>query len=67
MAKKKDEMSVAAGQMNEAKKAESDKKYARLPDKLVATLPAASILMANEKIMDLFARAKSGADWIPPR
>ena len=25
MAKKKDEMSVAAGQMNEAKKAESDK------------------------------------------
>ena len=58
MAKKKDEMSVAAGQMNEAKKAESDKKYARLPDKLVATLPAASILMANEKIMDLFARGK---------
>ena len=58
MAKKKDEMNVAAGQMNEAKKAESDKKYARLPDKLVATLPAASILMANEKIMDLFARGK---------
>lgn len=40
MAKKKDEMSVAAGQMTEAKKAEGDKKYARLPDKLVATLPA---------------------------
>ena len=58
MAKKKDEMSVAAGQTAEAKKAEGDKKYARLPDKLVATLPAASILMANEKIMDLFARGK---------
>ena len=58
MAKKKDEMSVAAGQMTEAKKAEGDKKYARLPDKLVATLPAASILMANEKVMDLFARGK---------
>ena len=58
MAKKKDEMSVAAGQNNEARKAEGDKKYARLPDKLVATLPAASILMANEKVMDLFARGK---------
>ena len=30
----------------------------RLQEKLVATLPAASILMANEKIMDLFARGK---------
>ena len=56
MAKKKDEMSVALGQMTEGKKAEGDKKYARLPDKLVATLPAASILMANEKIMDLMKR-----------
>ena len=58
MAKKKDEMSVAAGQTTEAKKAEGEKKYLRLPDKLVATLPAASILMSNEKIMDLFARGK---------
>ena len=58
MAKKKDEMSVAAGQNTEARKAEGDKKYARLPDKLVATLSAASILMANEKVMDLFARGK---------
>ena len=40
------------------KKAEGDKKYARLPDKVVAPLPAASILMENEKIMDLFARGK---------
>ena len=58
MAKKKDEMNVVPGQPAEGKKAEGEKKYARLPDKLVATLPAASILMANEKIMDLFARGK---------
>ena len=42
----------------EAKKLEGDKKYLKLPEKLVATLPAASILMGNEKIMDLFARGK---------
>ncbi len=35
-----------------------EKKYARLPDKVVSTLPAASILLANEKVMDLFARGK---------
>ena len=50
MAKKKEEVTLKA--------AESDKKYARLPDKVVAGLPAASILIANEKIMDLFARGK---------
>ena len=54
MTKKKDEMTVAA----EAKKAEGDKKYARLPEKVVAGLPAAAILNTNEKIMDLFARGK---------
>ena len=53
MAKKKDEMTPGA-----AKGAESDKNYAKLPEKLVAGLPAASILMSNEKIMDLFARGK---------
>ena len=42
----------------EAKKLEGDKKYLKLPEKLVATLPAASILMSNEKIMDLIARGK---------
>ena len=42
----------------EEKKLEGDKKYLKLPEKLVATLPAASILMGNEKIMDLFARGK---------
>ena len=47
-------MTVAA----EAKKAEGDKKYARLPEKVVAGLPAAAILNTNEKIMDLFARGK---------
>ena len=48
---------TAAAQTAE-KKTEGEKKYARLPDKVVAPLPAASILMENEKIMDLFARGK---------
>ena len=56
MTKKKDDSRSKA--QAEAKKAESDKKYARLPDKLVATLPAADVLLANEKVMDLFARGK---------
>ena len=34
------------------------KKYARLPDKVLQTLPAASILLANERIMDMFVRGK---------
>ena len=49
---------MTAGNIPEAKKAEGEKKYARLPDKLVAGLPAAAILQANEKVMDLFARGK---------
>ena len=56
MAKKKDELTAA--QAAEEKKTEGDKKYARLPEKVVNTLPAAAILNANEKIMDLFARGK---------
>ncbi len=42
----------------DAKKAEGDKKYQKLPEKLVATLPAAAILNGSEKVMDLFARGK---------
>ena len=53
MAKKKEEVTL-----NAPKGTEGDKKYARLPDKLVAGLPAASLLLANERIMDLFARGK---------
>ena len=52
MAKKKEEVNVAP------KAVEGDKKYAKLPDKVVAGLPAAALLMANERIMDLFARGK---------
>ena len=55
MTKKKEEMAVGAA---ENKKAEGEKKYARLPDKAREKLPAAAILLANEKIMDLFARGK---------
>ncbi len=53
MAKKKDEMNVTS-----PKSAESDKKYAKLPEKLLAGLPAAKLLMENERVMDLFARGK---------
>ena len=53
MAKKKDEVTL-----NAPANVEGDKKYAKLPEKVVAGLPAAAILMANEKIMDLFARGK---------
>ena len=55
MTKKKEDVAV---ETVENKKAESEKKYARLPDKALEKLPAASILLANEKIMDLFARGK---------
>lgn len=53
MSKKKDETMV-----NDAKKTEGEKKYAKLPEKVVAGLPAASILQSNEKVMDLFATGK---------
>ena len=52
MAKKKEDV------IAEVKKTEGDKKYNKLPDKVVAGLPAAAILMANEKVMDLFYRGK---------
>ncbi len=58
MTKKKEELTVKAEHTAENKKAEGEKKYIRLPDKVVEKLPAASILLANEKIMDLFARGK---------
>ena len=57
MTKKKDEAAMAENAA-ESKKAEAEKKYSRLPDKTVEKLPAAPILLANEKIMDLFARGK---------
>ncbi|MBD5168564.1 MAG: RNA polymerase sigma factor RpoD [Oscillibacter sp.] len=57
MTKKKEDANVAV-ETAENKKAEGEKKYARLPDKALEKLPAASILLANEKIMDLFARGK---------
>ena len=59
MTKKKDEMAKGvSGAAPEGKKGEADKKYAKLPEKVVANLPAAAILMSNEKVMDLFARGK---------
>ena len=39
-------------------KAEGEKKLQKLDEKVVASLPAAAILNANEKLMDLFARGK---------
>ena len=51
MTKKKDESRSKA--QAEAKKAESDKKYARLPDKLVATLPAADVKLDRDQVIVL--------------
>ena len=56
--KKKEELNLSAGQGAEAKKPEGEKKYQRLPDKLLTNLPAAPILLSNERVMDLFARGK---------
>ncbi len=59
MTKKKDEMAKGVSSAApEGKKGEAEKKYAKLPEKVVANLPAATILMSNEKVMDLFARGK---------
>lgn len=58
MTKKKDDLTMKTGSAAGEKKAEGEKKYSRLPDKVVASLPAAAILTANEKVMDLFARGK---------
>ena len=59
MTKKKDEMAKGVSSAApEGKKGEAEKKYAKLPEKVVTNLPAAAILMSNEKVMDLFARGK---------
>ena len=39
-------------------KTEGERKLQKLDEKVVASLPAAAILNANEKLMDLFARGK---------
>ncbi len=56
MSKKNEEQSMKTEQS--VKKPEGEKKYLKLPEKIVATLPAAAILNSNEKVMDLFARGK---------
>ena len=47
-----------AKRMGKREKAEGERKLQKLDEKVVATLPAAAILNANEKLMDLFARGK---------
>ena len=44
--------------MGKREKAEGERKLQKLDEKTVASLPAAAILNANEKLMDLFARGK---------
>ena len=56
--KRKEEITQPAGREAEVKKPEGEKKYQRLPDKLLTNLPAAPILLSNERVMDLFARGK---------
>ena len=52
MTKKKEDMSVVEKQQD------GEKKFQRLPEKLAIGLPAAELLLNNEKVMDLFARGK---------
>ena len=54
MTKKKEELTTGAEHAAENKKTEGDKKYARLADKVVSTLPAAPILLANEKVKEAY-------------
>ena len=54
----KKETTKKEGMKPDTKKGEPEKKYARLPEKMVASLPAADLLNSNERIMDLFARGK---------
>ena len=42
----------------ESGRSRGERKLQKLDEKVVATLPAAAILNANEKLMDLFARGK---------
>ena len=63
MTKKKEELTMGAEKAAENKKAEGEKKYARLPDKVVSALPAAAILLANEKSWTCSPGARSGAAW----
>ena len=53
------ELDICAGKRSgKREKSEGERKLQRLDEKVVSSLPAAAILNANEKLMDLFARGK---------
>ena len=51
MTKKKDELTMGADRTADNKKNEGEKKYARLPDKALEKLPAASILLDRKSVV----------------
>jgi len=52
------EVEIKTSRRSKKDKGEDKKPLQKLDEKLVAPLSAAAILNANEKLMDLFARAK---------
>ena len=61
MTKKKEELTMGAEKAAENKKAEGEKKYARLPDKVVSALPPSCWPM--KKSWTCSPGARSGAAW----
>ena len=56
--KKADAKNTEAAEKNDAKSAEDKKEKGKLDDKTIASLPAAALIMANEKLRDMLAKGK---------
>ena len=56
--KKADAKSAEAAEKDDAKPAEDKKEKGKLDDKTIASLPAAALIMANEKLRDMLAKGK---------
>ena len=56
--KKADAKSAEAAEKDDAKPAEDKKEKGKLDDKTIAPLPAAALIMANEKLRDMLAKGK---------
>ena len=56
--KKADAKSAEAAEKDDAKPAEDKKEKGKLDEKAIASLPAAALIMANEKLRDMLAKGK---------
>ena len=56
--KKADAKSAEAAEKDDAKPAEDKKEKGKLDDKTIASLPAAALIMANDKLRDMLAKGK---------